>query len=129
VIEFTVEGDPGPKGSRTSGTRKNGTTFSRPSSKRQKPWETAVMRVCADYMVEMLEPPYRVTLDFVMKRPKKPSWPWPSKDDLDKLERCTIDGLVKAGAILDDRHVIAGGTTKSYGDWSGCRIRVESINP
>lgn len=129
MVRFTVEGDPGPKGSRTVGQRKNGSTFTRPSSKRQKPWEAAVSIAAGEAAAEhgQLEPPYRVTLEFTSAKPKRPTWAWPSKDDLDKLVRCTLDGLVKGGLMVDDRHVTTLTSGKAFAVTSGCRVSVESL--
>lgn len=132
MIQFTVEGDPAPKGSRTMGRTKSGVTFNRPSSARQKPWESAVATAAVKAMAERgpLEPPYDVTLHVRRRKPKRPSWPWPSREDLDKVVRCTIDGLVKGELLVDDRHVIRLTATE---DWvgpeeeQGCGVQVRSI--
>lgn len=132
MIEVIVFGEPGPKGSKSIGRRKNGTSFVRESSKRVKPWEKAVSEAVADVTPAMLEPPYAITLDFHWPRPKRPTWLWPSKDDLDKLARATIDGIVKAGAILDDRHVISLRTDKRWltgVEGAHCAITICSTSP
>lgn len=126
-VRFIVEGRPGPKGSRTVGKRKNGSTFTRPASKFEKPWEQAVATQTSDVTCGQLEPPYRVTLEFALERGKRPKWGWPSRDDLDKLARCTIDGLVKGGLLLDDRHVVQVDASKAWTQGrEGCRITVNS---
>lgn len=127
-LRLVVEGTPGPKGSTVPGKRRDGGIYTRPASKLTKPWELAVSTAVADALVEMLEPPYRVTLHFRVPRPKKPTWRWPVTHDLDKLARCTIDGLQKGGAILDDKHVVEIWTTKRYAPGPArCRVTVCSV--
>lgn len=105
---FQVAGIPGPKGSRIVGVRKDGSHYTREASKRAAPWTEQVAWVARVQRPggKPLEPPYLIELVFAMPRPEEPKYAWPSKDgDLDKLCRSTLDGLVRGGLILDDRHV------------------------
>lgn len=132
TVTFIIEGRPGPKGSRTVGQRKNGSTFTRPASKFEKAWEGAVSTTTAEVAAchGQLEPPYRVTLEFARERPARPTWAWPSRDDIDKLIRCTVDGMVKGGLLVDDRHVTAVNATEAWAhERQGCRVTVESVEP
>jgi Holliday junction resolvase RusA-like endonuclease len=64
----------------------------------------------------MLEPPYSIELRFYLPEPAKPKYAWPTKDgDGDKLERAVLDGLVRGGMILDDRHATGCSWTKEFG--------------
>jgi len=64
----------------------------------------------------MLEPPYALELDVRLPRPANPKYAWPTKDgDGDKLERAILDGLVKGGLLVDDRHIVECRWRKSFG--------------
>lgn len=113
--EFIVAGTPAPKGSRIPGHRRDGTIYTRPASKGEKPWTEAVAYAARATGAGQLPPPYEITLTFHMPEGKRPKWDWPSKADGDKLERAVFDGLVQGGLILDDRHVIACTWRKEFG--------------
>ena len=106
---FQVAGLPAPKGSRIVGTRRDGSHYTRESSKAAGPWMEQVAWVARVQRPggKPLEPPYEVELFFTMPRPAKPRYRWPSKDgDIDKLARTALDGLVRGGLLTDDRHVV-----------------------
>lgn len=109
---LSIYGTPAPKGSRIPGLRKDGTVFTRPASKNEKAWVECVAREALSH--ELLEPPYMLVLTFHMARPKKPAHGWPTRGDLDKLVRSTIDGLVNGNLILDDRHVVVISASKRW---------------
>ena len=113
-----IAGHPAPKGSRTGGQRKDGSRYSRESSKRVGPWVEQVA-YCARAnrpAGKVLEAPYAIELEFRMPRPANPTYDWPTKDgDVDKLERAVLDGLVRGGLIVDDRHVIDLCSSKRFG--------------
>lgn len=105
-VEIVAYGKIAGKGSRTQGRRANGTIFTRPASKYEQPWTLAVAAAAAA-TGRTLPPPYRVQLTFYFARPVRPAHEWPSRIDIDKCERATLDGLVRGGVIIDDRHVVA----------------------
>lgn len=115
MIAFAVPGAPGPQGSRTPGKRKNGSLYTRPSSKRGHGW----METVAQYaLIERskhgtLLPPYRVTLFFWVTKARTSKLEWPS-DDVDKLARATLDGFTHGGLIEDDRYVISLHADKDF---------------
>lgn len=116
MIRFDVEGRPAPKGSRIHGRAKSGKAYTYPASKYEKPWTDAVreatrkaMRHARDH-----EPPYAIELEFLIEKPQKTRYDWPTATDLDKLERCVLDGLVQGKAIIDDRHVTALTSSKRF---------------
>lgn len=118
-VAFRVDGIPAPKGSRVPGRRKNGTIYTRESSKKAGPWmeQIALLARVARPLGQALRPPYVITLTFTMPKPKKPKYPWPSKDgDLDKLCRACLDGLTQGGLIVDDRHVVALSLRKRFSE-------------
>jgi Holliday junction resolvase RusA-like endonuclease len=119
MIDVYVEGRPAPKGSRISVTGKDGRTWTRPASKYEEGWEKAVKAATQVAMRHAHDPgpPYAVSVEIRVAAPKRridrKRW-WPSQHDVDKLVRATIDGLVKGGAMTDDRHVIALTASKRY---------------
>lgn len=104
TASFTVLGTPAPKGSRTVGRRKDGSVFTRPASKGEKAWVEAVAAEARRH--RPLEPPYATTVCFYLRRPQRPAHGWPTRGDIDKLVRSTLDGLARGGLIADDRHVV-----------------------
>lgn len=103
-----VRGRPAPKGSRSYGVTKQGKLRSWPASKYEERWIVEVANATREAKRHLTapDPPYEVELVFhIAPAVKRPTYEWPSQHDLDKLVRSTIDGLVRAGAMIDDRHV------------------------
>lgn len=134
AVRIRTEGRPAPKGSRTQHKTKAGKVFTRPASKFETPW---VKAVAASTQIAMrhhplLAPPYAIEVEIIVSKPKRSSYPWPSQHDVDKLARATIDGLVKGGALADDRHVIELIAAKRYannGEPPGALAIVASVPP
>lgn len=116
AVRVRAEGRPAPKGSRIQGRTKDGRTFTRAASKFEAPWVAAVKRATEVQMRHhpLISPPYAVHLDIIVAAPGKSTHEWPTRHDLDKLARSTLDGLVKGGALSDDRHVIELHARKLY---------------
>lgn len=132
AIVVDVNGRPAPKGSRISAKTKDGRPYTYPASQYEAPWVEAVKRRTQVVMRhhEQPEPPYAVALEFRLERPARPKTAWSTKHDLDKLARAVIDGLVKGGAMADDRHVIALTATKRYaqpGETEGVNAQVAGV--
>lgn len=116
---------------------KNGQSYTRPASKYEQPWITAVREATRVAMRHnaTLEPPYNVALEFRLQAPKKQATragSHPTACDLDKLIRCVIDGLVLGGAITDDRHVTELTASKRYaqpGEEPGVAAYVSEVVP
>jgi len=125
TLVFEVFGEPAPKGSRTVGRRKNGTIYTRPANPKEKSWAKAVSDACRGHVG--FDGPYEVELKFRFVSPGKPSYSYPSRSDLDKLVRCTLDGLVVGQVLTDDRHVTRLVAQKEYGT-EGCIIKVRSLS-
>jgi crossover junction endodeoxyribonuclease RusA len=126
-VSFRVPGTPAPKGSRIPGRRKDGSIFTRPASKGEKPWVEAVALIARGHRPagnKPLAPPYVIELVFVMPRPQRPKYEWPTMGDVDKLERSTLDGLVRGGLLLDDRHVTDLHSSKRFGDLSTIGVQI-----
>jgi Holliday junction resolvase RusA-like endonuclease len=108
-LNVRVYGRPAPKGSRNYGVTRQGKLRTWPASKFEEPWTRAVADATREALrhASQLEAPYEVTLEFYVAPPihKRKGHDWPSQHDLDKLARTVIDGLVRGGAMSDDRHV------------------------
>lgn len=109
-LRFTIPGEPAPKGSRTVGKRKDGTVYTRPASKHEKPWRTMAAQalwVTANRQgVKFTAEPIRLTVCFAFKRPHRPKREWPTRIDVDKALRNLFDALVEAGVVPDDKHIV-----------------------
>lgn len=116
AVRVRAEGRPAPKGSRIQGRTKAGRSYTRPASKYEKPWVDAVKHATELAMRHSLQiaPPYAVHLDLLIATSKRPKHRWPSQNDVDKLARSTVDGLVLGGAIDDDRNVIELHASKRF---------------
>ena len=133
AIVVEVEGRPAPKGSRISAKTKAGKAYTYPASTYEKPWIGAVAEATRQVMRHQadLEMPYSVDLLFRLHKGKYAgrAHPWPTVHDLDKLARAVIDGLVRGGAMIDDRHVIALTARKVWAqtdEEQGCRCEIRS---
>ena len=134
IIAFQVEGDPKPKGSKTTGVTKNGVRYVRESNKGTKPWVELVKFEAKRVMghgEKKARPPFngpvKVTMHFYLKRPKRhfrtngelhwwaPFWV-ENMPDLDKLERSILDGIYP-WIVKNDSQVCAIQSTKTY-----CRV-------
>ena len=135
TIVVEVEGRPAPKGSRIAGKTKSGKAYTYPASKFEAPW---VARVAEDTRQTMrherdLQMPYAVDLTFRLHKGRYAgrAHPWPTTHDLDKLARAVIDGLVRGGALEDDRHLVELHCRK---DWApsdvqeGVRAEIRSLS-
>lgn len=131
MVRLTVYGQVAPKGSRTLGTRGDGTAFTRPASNREHAWTEAVAKqaMWTRSHVAVPSPPYRVTLAFHLPRPARPAHPYPSRVDVDKLARAVLDGLVRGGLLEDDRHVTELVATKTWAatpEGEACQVTIEA---
>ena len=116
-VRFFAPGIPAPQGSKVR------TRYGlRESSKRVGPWRDAVEQAAVqamedEHMFGPLTPPYRVTLAFLIRRPRttRATVPVaPTVGDLDKLTRSTCDALTTSGLIEDDRHIVVAEQSKRW---------------
>ena len=124
TVHLIIPGEPAPKGSRVAGIRKNGSLFTRPANPREKAYTASVAAVVAG--LTQLEPPYDVEVRFRFESPQKPKYKYPSRNDVDKLARCCLDGLVDGGLLVDDRHITRLVAIKEYGT-EGTVVLVRSL--
>jgi Holliday junction resolvase RusA-like endonuclease len=115
-IFVAVEGRPAPKGSRIAGKTKAGKAYTYPASTYEKGWVEEVKHATQLAMRHRQppDPPYEIDLTFYLSPSKRPVYAWPTQQDLDKLARAVIDGLVKGGAMVDDRHVCSLTVRKTW---------------
>jgi Holliday junction resolvase RusA-like endonuclease len=127
-VSFYVVGTPIPQGSKTIARRGTKTWLRDANANRLRPWRHTVA-AAADQGVTF-DAPVKVTLSFVLPRPKRPRWLVPAvKPDIDKLTRSTLDGLTDGGLLYDDSRVVELHVTKRYatpGDQPGVGIDVEA---
>jgi Holliday junction resolvase RusA-like endonuclease len=81
------------------------------SSKYLPGWRDAVILAAKEAMRKRNRPPFAtpcgVEIRFWLQRPRNPKFNLPGvPPDIDKIERSTLDGLVKGGALVDDALVV-----------------------
>jgi crossover junction endodeoxyribonuclease RusA len=122
LLAFTVYGVAAPKGSAKAfmrpGMRFPVVTHDNP---RTKPWQESVVSAALEAMSGAAphEGPVGVVLSFYLPRPaslpKRVTRPIRSRgSDLDKLERCVLDALTRAGVYRDDAQVVATMCSKEF---------------
>lgn len=115
-MTFHVLGEPAPQGSKKS----VGHGRMIESSNKVVPWREAVKWAAVAAMKEQgvstLRVPAAVSIEFRLRRPKKPKFGWVPgvKPDLDKLIRSTLDALTDSGVIADDALVVWVGASKRW---------------
>ncbi len=142
---IVVRGKPAPQGSKVS-TRYGGM---REASQFVMPWRNQIVSACIEQKInngKIIEQPVEIFIDFLFHRPQghygtgrnegnlKPSAPtYPTTrttGDIDKLCRCTLDGLsIPSGGILlrDDSLVVKLRAKKSFaakGGFQGAFIHI-----
>jgi len=128
MINYWIEGEPAPQGSKT-GFIKNGRVVMVESSLKVKPWRIAVAAETRKQVQSPFQNPVEIALVFHLPKPKTVTRKWPAvKPDLDKLIRSTFDGLTTGGLYTDDALVIAVIATKQYAtDRIGCQIIASEV--
>lgn len=97
-------------------------------SKATKPWRRDVTLQARPYGTKF-SGAVAVSLLFLIRRPGTVKREMPIvKPDIDKLCRATLDGLVDAGALTDDSHIVDLTATKRYADGGlppGCHVSIQ----
>ncbi len=147
-IEFFVPGVPVPGGSKRAFTnRKTGKPIITDASKSTRPWMSHVASVAAEAMratedATPLSGPIRLTIEFVLPRPKghygtgknagklKPGAPYlhTKRPDATKLLRSTEDALSNI-CWKDDSQVAIQRVRKVYGPEPGASVQIEDATP
>jgi len=129
VVDLRVIGVPAPQGSKTR--MPNGAMVEGGSAAgraKHLAWRTAVAEAAVGKVDEPLDGPLQLVAQFFLPRPasrKRDRWA-DRKPDLDKLLRCTLDGLTDAGLIRDDARVTYIAASKELADtWTGATLRVQ----
>lgn len=150
MISLFVAGIPAPGGSKRGFAIKKGGVYTGrvaimdAAGQRNKDWRAGVVACARDAApTELLRGPLRVDFAFIMPRPQahytKPTKKRPGtalrddaphyhtkKPDRTKLMRSTEDALT--GVIwADDTLIVAGETTKIYGEKPGCHITITPL--
>lgn len=109
MIAFWVDGVPATKGSWkvTRGGKL------RPDGARERPWANAVAWCARAAGVRVLTGPVAVSLALYYPRPKKPTHPFPARNDVDKAARSCLDALTGI-AWQDDQQVVALTVIKEF---------------
>lgn len=133
MIEFRVDGQPKPQGSKKGFVTKTGkVALVETAGKPLKDWRTTLTlsarQAATDAHWKPLEGPIGVTVTFHMPKPAKPRWWAPAvRPDLDKLTRAVLDAITTAGNIwTDDSQVTELTARKEYGT-PGATIRIYPI--
>lgn len=134
-ITFYASGFPRPQGSKRA-ILAHGRARLVEMARGLKPWRQIVHLAAQDALrtaqVDPVVGPVALTLEFVMRRPRRPTKPaCDTKPDLDKLVRAVLDGLTGA-AYADDSAVVRITASKRYARASGierpgCLVTVEAI--
>lgn len=134
MINFYINGEPAPQGSKTAKCI-NGKAIMWESSSKVKLWRQLV-----DFQTkvamhnnrwQMLDQPLSIELAFWLPKPKSVTRFVPSvKPDLDKLIRSTCDGLKTGGLYTDDALIVEITARKYYATESqktGCSVGVKIV--
>jgi Holliday junction resolvase RusA-like endonuclease len=98
----------------------------RPDNQRERPWANAVAWTARAAGVRTpTAKAVIVEVHCFFQRPKKPTHPFPSRSDVDKLARSVLDALTGI-AWLDDQQVVDLRVTKSYAEDNriGANVRI-----
>lgn len=100
-------------------------------------WDTThtALWLTADFYMPRPKSHYRTGRFAHELRPNAPGWLCATGTDLDKLVRAVGDALTCAGAIVDDRRIVAIHAVKRYPDMSrdfsldapGCRLILSAV--
>lgn len=107
---FYVDGLPATKGSWKVSRGKL-----RPDNERERPWANAIAWCAKAAGVRETARPVRISIDFFFPKPKKPTNPFPSRNDVDKLARSALDALTHI-AWSDDQQVVDLHVTKRWAE-------------
>ncbi len=120
AIQIHVEGEPVTQGSLSALiNKKTGRPYVTNKTKKDlQPYRTAICYKAKSIMRgKLLTGPVQIEIEFVCKRPAKPTFGWP-QGDLDKYARSVLDALT--GAVYDDdKRVVTLIARKKYATSGG----------
>jgi len=127
-----VQGKASSQGSKVGGKRRDGTVFTRPATKTERPWRQLLTdRISQEWVGPPWDGALELTMTFAFVRPKSGEGkkrPWPSvRPDGDKLQRAVQDALKLAGAIVQDSHIVSWVGQKVYRDIPGVEIELRRL--
>jgi crossover junction endodeoxyribonuclease RusA len=123
TFSFDIPGKAAPKGSRRSGTRKDGSRYSYESN----PAVPVFMRLAKEHLRTAVaeqghalvpkSQPLHLLVTFYVERPKGPKYGYPPQGDVDKMVRSLADAMT--GIVYeDDSQVVSVHALKTYADVS-----------
>lgn len=125
-VRLLVDGIPAPKGSWIPFRRQNGTLGVRAASGAALvQWTDAIKRVAHEGYVKPYPKTVGVAVNviFNMPIPKRATYDYPPRPDVDKLSRAVLDALT--GIVYeDDAQVVELIACKQYGDRPGADITI-----
>jgi crossover junction endodeoxyribonuclease RusA len=142
TVVFVVAGVPRPQGRKSAITRHGRTVVVESGRALLNPWRQAIAGQAAGAIAEPFEGPVRVSLTFVMPRPKSHYRSGRHADelredaplahshrpDIDKLTRAVLDALTPI-AFADDGQVARLVVDKVYGAAAGVAVMVGPLEP
>lgn len=136
MIEFFVNGNPAPQGSKNAAAQKKNGRYTGKvnlyeSSQALKPWrDTVTWFARRRRQSEPLEGPLVLTVDFYLPKPAQTKYPdYPlGTPDTDKLLRAIGDALTQSGLIRDDAQFVDTHARKRWTtNTPGALIKIERI--
>lgn len=125
MIEFIIPGNPIPK-ARARTVKGHSFTPQRTKDAEHHVWACFKEQIKTWYT----EKPIAIYFDFVFEIPKSVKRQdgdyCPKYADVDNLMKLVLDALNKE-AYKDDRQVVAGGYTKTYGTKGHTKVRIEEV--
>ncbi len=124
MSELWIDGIPATKGSWKVQRGKL-----RPDNERERPWANAIAWTAKTAGLRPGTAPMVVVVNLYFPRPKKPSNPFPSRNDVDKLARSVLDALTGI-AWNDDQQVVDLRITKAFvehGSTPGALIVIKEL--
>lgn len=128
-VTFIVRGEPKPKGSKTMGTRKDGSSFMREAAAGLDRWIGDVRDEARVHLTPWpRQVPVSVTYLFLFRHPKQQTGYKATAPDLDKLERAVNDALQQSGLLTNDAQIVHQSSTKRWGSESGVRVTIRDVS-
>lgn len=89
-----------------------------PDNANERPWASAVAWTAKAAGVRVVTGPVAIAISCYYPKPKRPTHPFPSRNDADKAARSVLDALTGI-AWVDDQQVVDLRVTKGFAGESG----------